>query len=122
MEEDYLQTLAADTFPFGMNLAIRVADKLEDGFFLGYGHHDYCGMGMEYRNGKYYYSPLWDGGFDLDEPVVYESRDTFINWLAAQSTATMARLDDEDVFYRGNQVITRQRLDAFLEQRSEPFA
>lgn len=121
MEEHYLQTLAADTLPFGMELAIRVAKQLECGFSLGYGHRDYCGMGMEYRNGKYYYSPLWDGAFDLDELAVYTSRDTFINWLAAQSTATMARLDDEDIFYRGNQVITRQRLEDFLEQGSGSF-
>ncbi len=121
MEETYLKILAGDTLPFSLELAAHVADCLEDGRSLGYSHRDYCGMGLEYRDGKYYYGALWDGAFDLDQPVVYPSRTAFISWLAEQSTATMARIDDKDPFYRGNQVITRQRLREFLEERSGSF-
>lgn len=110
-EQEQLQRLASDTLPFGDVLAGAVADKLRSGASLGYGHRDYCGMGLEYNGSSYRYGELWDG---LLEPTLsFDTRETFIAWLAVQSTAALARLDAPS-FYQGNQVITRTRLEAFL--------
>ncbi|WP_118975371.1 hypothetical protein [Taibaiella koreensis] len=114
-KQDILRPLAADTRPFGLILATAVAEKQRSGASLGYSHRDYCGMGMEYNEGVYCYGELWDGG--LDRPMTFDKVEAFIAWLTAQSTASLARLED-DAFYQGNQVITRERLEDFLLQQS----
>ncbi|WP_118950047.1 hypothetical protein [Taibaiella helva] len=114
-EQEALRALAADTASFGTALATAVAVKLRSGHYLGYGHRDYCGMGMDYSEDRYRYGEIWDGY--LEPQLSFPGQQDFIAWLAAQSTASLARLDDED-FYQGNQVITRTRLEAFLTQTS----
>lgn len=114
-EEEALQALAADTAPFGIELATAVAVKLCTGESLGYGHRDYCGMGMDYNEGQYRYGEIWDGY--LEPALSFAGQHDFVEWLAVQSTASLARLDDED-FYQGNQIISRTRLEAFLTQQS----
>jgi hypothetical protein len=104
--------LAADTIPVGVTLAAKVADALMYGS-IGHSHRDFCGMGLEYRNGRYNYGTLWDGGMDKPEQS-FSDRQTFIDWLSKQSNASLANIQTEDAFYWGNQVITRGRLEQFI--------
>ena len=99
--------------PFGRQLAEDVADALEHGS-LGYSHRDYCGMGLERDpDGKYLYGELWDGGM-ITPDQTFADTPAFVNWLAAQSDASMARLEAKELFYWNNQVINRGRLEAFV--------
>lgn len=110
--EEALYKLASDTLAFGPVLASQVADKLESGYVLRYGHRDYCGMGMAMNEKKeFLYAEIWDSGFS--EPRIFPSKDLFVAWLVQQSTSSLARLDDAP-FFRGNQVITRKRLLEFI--------
>lgn len=106
-------SLAADTAAFGYTIAELVADKLQNGYFLGYQHRDFCGMAMKMNEkNQFLYGELYDGT-DFSVPTVFEDRELFVAWLSEQSTASLARLEDDD-FYRGNQVITRKRLLEFI--------
>ncbi|MDP9959747.1 hypothetical protein [Chryseobacterium lathyri] len=101
-----------DSVVFGERLANLVADKLQTGAVLGYSHRDYCGMGMKVNEDqKFMYGEIYDGDFNF--PRIFETRDLFVTWLSAQSTASLARLDEEG-FYKENQVITRKRLLDFI--------
>ena len=83
----------------------RLLLKLDAGKSPGHTHRDYCGMGIEKDNaGRYLYGELYDG--DITAPAIFESRASFINWLARQSTATLERLDDVNSFFHSHQVIT----------------
>jgi hypothetical protein len=104
------KALAQQTEKFGLALAGKVAATLLN-YSLGYGHRDYCGMGLEYREGVYRYGELWDG-YMMEPLLKWSSKEDFINWLAQQSDASLARLEAKDSFYWGNQTITRQRLKA----------
>ncbi|KPE52331.1 hypothetical protein [Chryseobacterium indologenes] len=102
-----------DTVPFGLAIANRVADQLLNGHILGYCHRDYCGMGMKADgNQRFFYGEIYD--CDFDAPRVFENRDLFVSWLSVQSTASLARMGDED-FYAGNQVISRKRILEFIQ-------
>ncbi|MGQ3013377.1 MAG: hypothetical protein ACT6QS_06705 [Flavobacteriales bacterium] len=105
--------LATLTQPYGPELALRVTEQLLKGYFLGYGHRDYCGTGLE-RNekGQIVYGEIYDGGMILPLQV-FETSGAFAEWLAVQSDASMARLDSTEPFYWGNQTITEQRLREF---------
>ena len=121
MDTSHLQNLAADIAFFGYHFASQVAGKLDEGQSLGYFHRDYCGMGLQKNEkGEYLYGELNDGYMDgvMNAPLKFESREAFVDWLASQSTASLARLNDADPFFRGNQTITRKRLENFLQQRS----
>jgi len=108
-----LHTQEEDAVPFGTLIANRVADQLQKGHILGYGHRDYCGMGMKAdENQRFFYGEIYDGY--LEDPRIFENRDLFVSWLSVQSTASLGRWDDEE-FYAGNQVITRKRLLEFIQ-------
>lgn len=112
-EKNSLDLLASDIIMIGYETANLVADKLEKGCFLGYRHRDYCGMAMTINEKQQFlYGELYDGT-EFSVPMIFENRDSFVAWLSAQSTASMARLEAED-FFKGNQIITRQRLLNFI--------
>lgn len=111
---DLRKTLSQQTDKFGKALAEKVAGTLQK-YSLGYGHRDYCGMGLEYKEGIYYYGELWDGY--MGEPLLkWPVKDDFVNWLAQQSDTSLARLEAKEQFYWGNQTITRQRLKALVAE------
>lgn len=111
-QQNWRRLLESKTDVFGRELADQVAERLQSRSF-GFGHRDYCGMGLEYRNGAYYYGGLWDGMMD-DKVQIFSTKEEFVGWLACQSDASMARLDEIDAFYWGNQTVTRQRLQEFI--------
>jgi hypothetical protein len=105
------QELAQKRVPFGWELAQKVADALQQNNSVGYGHRDYCGMGLEYRQGNFFYGELWDGAM-MEPTHQWSSKESFVAWLAHQSDASLGRLEAQDSFYWGNQTITRERLTA----------
>jgi hypothetical protein len=108
----FRQVLEGNNEPFGMGLARKVVERLKHRSF-GYGHRDYCGMGFEYSGGMYLYGGLWDGVME-ERARVFASEEELVEWLAGQSDASMARLEEVDDFYWGNQTVTKARLEEFV--------
>jgi hypothetical protein len=112
--QDMKAAIMANNTPYGPALATKVAEALNRGALMN-GHRDYCGMGLEKdAKGQYLYGEVWDGGF---APGVrtFADKAGFIQWLAAQSDASMANLQSQDTWVWNNQVINRQRLEAFIQ-------
>ena len=110
------QMLAVDTAPFGNALAETVAEALKYGG-LGLSHRDYCGLGLELKDGSYRYGELYDG-YMMQAIHTFADRESFVNWLARQSNASLSRIEQPDAWTWGNQVITRQRLEEFTHNLS----
>jgi hypothetical protein len=111
-QQEYRKMLELQTEIYGPELASKVADALMHNV-VGYGHRDYCGMGLEFYNGTYSYGELWDGSM-MPPMKQWISKEDFIQWLAQQSDASLARLEATEPFYWGNQTITRKRLMELL--------
>jgi hypothetical protein len=114
MLQEMRQQISRQNTPYGHELAEKVADVLQHGA-LAYSHRDYCGMGLERGSaGEYLYGEVWDGGLAI--PVhSFPDKAAFVNWLAVQSDASMAMLDAKNSWYWNNQVINRNRLEAFIQ-------
>lgn len=99
----------ADPTPYGHDLATRVAAALVRGKRVMNSHRDYCGLGLLYAEGKYQYVIVQDG-----EPAEarrsFATQRDFIEWLAAQSDDSLHGVDETE-FERGNQRVTRARLE-----------
>jgi hypothetical protein len=107
-EQEKRKELEQKTEKFGVTLAEKVAVALLHDW-VGYGHRDYCGMGLNYQDGIYKYGELHDGY--MTEPMLqWSTKQEFVDWLAEQSDASCARLEEKDPWYWGNQTITHVRL------------
>ncbi|MEZ5445713.1 MAG: hypothetical protein R3F45_08040 [Gammaproteobacteria bacterium] len=117
--------------PYGAKLAAAVADRLERGDALCYRHRDYCGAGARFDGSRYIYGEAYDGvvpgpddlratGTDPAgvEHLTFDTRAGFVSWLAAQSDESLDGKDLPSAWMRGNQRITRARLESFA--RGEP--
>lgn len=112
--QEMKQQISCQKTYYGRELAEKVADALQHGA-LAYSHRDYCGMGLETGSaGEYLYGEVWDGGLAIPTHS-FPDKAAFVNWLAIQSDASMAMLDAKDPWYWNNQVITRNRLEAFIQ-------
>ena len=80
---------------------------------MTYDHRDYCGIGLDFRGGKYEMGECWDGRGILGASQSWSSTDQFVTWLAAQSDRTLGN--------PGNQRITLERLTAFVNGKKGPF-
>lgn len=119
--EEYLAylELPENRTPFGHKIANLVADQLQTGKILGYSHRDYCGMGMQAdEHQRFFYGEIYDGY--LEASKVFENREQFVSWLSGQSTVSLARLDDDE-FFAGNQVISRNRVLEFIGEKEITF-
>jgi hypothetical protein len=103
--------------PYGFGLAEQVAASLDRGSSLLNYHRDYCGRGLARRQQTYCYGEVWDGILEPSE--VFADRGAFVTWLAAQSTYSLAGLENTDPWVWDNQTITRQRLLDFVKQTTE---
>lgn len=107
---------------YGPALAEQVAEALLAGRRLAAYHRDYCGLGLEYRRGTFFYGEVWDGQLQQwstidDRPgflLTFPDRAAFVAWLGAQSDTTLSRREMPEPFYHDNQTITRGRLKAFV--------
>lgn len=107
------EVLLTRTKPYGTALAQKVTEQLLKGYFLGYGHRDYCGTGLQKNgDGKIVYGELYDGGM-IQAIEEFETPEAFTEWLALQSDASMALLESPSPFYWGNQTLTEERLREF---------
>jgi hypothetical protein len=98
-------------YPYGRALAERIAGVLDQGRGLGYNHPDYCGNGLKKRGDNYVYGSIWDGVLEPEQ--TFTQREQFIQWLSAQSDRSMGG----DA--RGDQQITRRRIERWLKDPSE---
>jgi hypothetical protein len=113
-DQEKRKALEQKTRKIGVTMAENVADALLHDH-VGYSHRDYCGMGLEHRDGIYKYGELHDGY--LIEPVLqWETKEAFVIWLAEQSDASLARLEEQDPWYWGNQTINRVRLVSLINR------
>ena len=109
--------------PVGLQLATEVADRLDSGNVLAYGHAYYCGMGLTKDGDAYIYSVVEDGevitprsGEEFARVVevaggkLFQSRSEFVEWLSRQTDSSL-RGD-------GNQNITLERLRFFASSSS----
>lgn len=110
-KQDKKNRLQQRTDKFGTVLAGQVADVLHRQS-LAYSHRDYCGMGLELRDGFYMYGEVQDGC--LQPSLRFGERAEFVEWLSGQSDASLARLEENNAWYWGNQVINRERLEDFV--------
>jgi hypothetical protein len=110
--------------PYGAGLANKVADALERGQSVVYGHADYCGTGLRYVDGHYVYDDVWDGELAClrQQPPSYEralavfpDRAGFVSWLAEQCDQSLSGRDRKDSLYWNNQRLTRTRLERAVE-------
>ncbi|WP_022823931.1 hypothetical protein [Hymenobacter norwichensis] len=107
---------------YTQELAEQVAAALQTGRTLAAYHRDYCGMGLEYVGGRFFYGEVWDGQLrdwntleNRDAFVlVFSNQSAFVTWLSVQSDATLNCREMALLFYWDNQTITRQRLEAFV--------
>ncbi len=106
-----------DKTPFGIDLANKVTNHLENSGVFGNGHRDYCGMGLIFADNAYYYCTVYDGYFE--EHQQFLTRNSFVEWLSKQSDYTMRlaslsetdEITDENSFLIDNQCITREVLN-----------
>ena len=105
------EKLIRQTQKYGTILAQKVADQLKLSA-LTYAHRDYCGMGLEYKDGCYMYGEVQDGV--LEVALTFEGKNEFVEWLAEQSDASLSRLDEENSWFWGNQTVNRGRLEEFV--------
>jgi hypothetical protein len=113
-----LQPANNSSIPVGADLANAVADCLDTGSDLAYGHADYCGMGLTKYGETYVYASVHDGEvftpkygkafYDdaaLEGGKVFGSRAAFVEWLSVQTNSSL--------YGDGNQSITLERLQFF---------
>ncbi len=109
----------------GVELATKVAQLLEAGKMLAYGHRDYCGMGLRYAEGSFIYGEVDDGFLLVESEVkhlqavdserrLFASRAAFVEWLASQSDESLSGSHLQDAWLRNNQRITIDRLESFV--------
>jgi hypothetical protein len=110
--------------PYGVGLANKVADLLERGQPVVYGHADYCGTGLRHVEGRYLYDEVWEGELAClrSKPPSYDKalamftdRASFVSWLSQQCDQSLSGRDRTDPYYWNNQRITRTRLERAVE-------
>lgn len=111
----------------GSHLARLVAARLESGGKLFYSHPEYCGMGLQYADGAFIYSEVYDG--KMRAPVtgeaerssggaaeyrIFRCREEFISWLTPQTDESLMGQDLRNIWLRANQRLTIERLRKFV--------
>jgi len=102
-----------DATPYGLDLAERVAGKLESNQNMIYEHRDYCGKGLVFKENQFLYVSVYDGYSFFDE-VTFGTRAEFVEWLAVQSDESLAGIEDPVPWMQDNQRITKERLVVFI--------
>jgi hypothetical protein len=116
-----IQPVRDPAIPVGLELANAVADRLDAGNDLAYGHAYYCGMGFTKYGKSYIYASVHDGevitpkwGEEIfnselrDGGKLFEARTQFVEWLSVQT--------DNSLHGNGNQNITLQRMESFVRK------
>jgi hypothetical protein len=118
---------------YGLALANAVADRLEKGDVLAYGHRDYCGVGLRFADGEFIYGEVSDGELPTSkelkgwsdipnkfERLTFSTRHDFIAWLADQSDISLHGANLRAPQLVGNQRLTLKRLESFAAGHPVP--
>jgi hypothetical protein len=113
-----LQPANNSSIPVEADLANAVADCLDAGNDLAYGHPYYCGMGLIKYGENYVYASVQDGevttpkygkafyeDVERERAKVFGSRGALVEWLSVQTNSSL--------YGDGNQSITLKRLQSF---------
>ena len=108
--------------PFGAELMRKVAKRLQqEPGGVAFGHRDYCGHGLRFKNGQFELCPVDDG--DLRTALAtWASEDAFVDCWSLLSDFACSGADEsapgfllaDSVWDLGNQRIDRERLLAFI--------
>lgn len=101
-----------DTNPYGRGLAEQIAQLLRQAEGIYHVHRDYCGMGLWFDKGAYYYGPVHEG-YPTGE-ITFATELAFVHWLAQQSDESLCGRETGNDWLIDNQRITRARLEAAL--------
>lgn len=111
-------------------MASLVADRLERGDVLAYGHRDYCGVGLRFVDSEYLYDLVVDGELPStaelkqlniapgSERRVFSTKTAFIEWLAPLTDHDLSGQGLRPERFVNNQRITRRRLYSFAHGES----
>lgn len=93
---------------------------MEEGYTLANSHKEYCGDGLYYQGGNYYWVIVYDGA-PSEVRGFWTRRDLFVEFLAEMSNYSCCggqyspkMLKGGGRFYLNNQRITKKRLEKFL--------
>ncbi|GIQ79964.1 hypothetical protein KIPB_000679 [Kipferlia bialata] len=111
---------------YGTALAERLAAALEKagtkGEYLSYIHRDYCGHGLQYKQGSYELMEVYDG-YPSDTIETWHSKRAFVSFFADQSDLSCSGADQKGPkcfsggsWYVGNQRLTRERFEEFIKK------
>lgn len=115
----------------GLELAMKVADRLQAGSILAYNHPYYCGIGLYCAEGAFVHIQVGDWSYPSlsealklqsersSECMVFRDRDQFVMWLAAQTDASLSGRHLADRWHHDNQRITIWRLEQFALDQHE---
>jgi hypothetical protein len=119
-------TMNTATSTVGTTLANAVATRLEAGRILAFSHPEYCGIGLQCKDGVFVLAEVQDGRMPTAEEVrqwraagdqveyqQFATRSAFVAWLAAQSDASLSGRALAKTFLHDNQRLTLARLRAF---------
>lgn len=111
----------------GVDLAQAVARALEAGRILADSHRDYCGVGLQYHDGRFIYAEVYDGDLMSERQAqkaqasgaavqfrAFATRAEFVAWLAAQSDVSLSGQELSDPWLHNNQRLTIARLTDFV--------
>ena len=110
----------------GLLLANQVASALESGKILAYSHRDYCGIGLRFVDQVFVCGEVNDGELPSPKEVAYwqeggnfeqkifDSKEEFVQWLAAQTDESLSGKNLEQEWLRNNQRLSISRLRAFV--------
>lgn len=108
--------------PYGNELATKLANFLEkEGKFIPRIHRDYCGVGFEFSNGKFYFGHVYDGYCDNDIKT-FDKKDDLIEWLSKKNDYKMSGFDSKEDLYettewmRNNQRIYKEDIQKFINE------
>ena len=104
--------------PIGVTLASAVANRLKNNRNIINAHRDYCGHGLDFKDGKFRLLSVHDGLIEHSDVVhEWDSEKGFIEFLARQSDWSLSGADiDEEIlytdddFFLNNQRITKATL------------
>lgn len=110
--------------PLARKLALKLWSSTNNNFGMIIDHQGYCGHGLAWKNKKLIIAKVYDGCFPMSDPLMTWSENektAFVNWFAVQSDFSLSGYDNtqgsfytSELFYLGNQRITRDRVERFI--------
>ena len=116
--------------PYGIDLAEKIYNYLQEGNSISFNHYGYCGVGFVSEGNIIHYTHFdewltWttgrryeSGGAYLGIIDSFKSKKAFIDWLAMQSDTSLSGIETGDDWYIDNQRVTKARLERCLRSQN----